>query len=207
MEDDIDGAATGEELDQPQDGQQDAGAQEGAQGPNDTAQGRQQVSGSGAGKAPSTADEYKRALAAKDAEIEALQARVAEAAKTSKATEELNAQIAALKQQMADERVEFALRSAGVRNVKAGRALLDEHDGDVSALKEAEPWLFLENKNGPLAGNSQANSQVHGFSITGATGLEPAGVAGGRPGERQLRHWEEIAGLVGKDGAGAPGRE
>jgi ribosomal protein L29 len=193
VEDDIDGAAQEQGLDQPQDGQEDA---QGSQGQDGQAQGRQQVSGGGAGKAPGTADEYRKALAAKDAEIEALQARVAEAAKTSKATEELNAQIAALKRQMADERVEFALRSAGARNVKAARALLADHDGDVAALREAEPWLFLENKNGPLAGDSQANSQVHGFSTTGATGLEPAGVAGGRPGERQMRHWEEIAGLA-----------
>ena len=34
------------------------------------------------------------------------------------------------------------LRLAGARSVKAARALLDEHGGDVGALKEAEPWLF-----------------------------------------------------------------
>jgi hypothetical protein len=87
------------------------------------------------------------------------------------------------------------LASIGARNVKAARALLDDHDGDVAALKDAEPWLFDPN-SGLLPGNSQLNSQIHEITTRGATGLEPAGVAGGRPGEHQMRHWEEIAGLV-----------
>jgi hypothetical protein len=70
-------------------------------------------------------------LAAKEAEIKALQAKVAEAAKTSEATKDLNGEIAALKQQIADERVGFALISAGTRNVKAARALL----GDPTATR------------------------------------------------------------------------
>lgn len=40
---------------------------------------------------------------------------------------------------MADERVEFALRAAGARSVKAAKALLGEHDGGVAALVAAEP--------------------------------------------------------------------
>lgn len=65
-------------------------------------------------------------LAAKEAEIETLQAKVAEAAKTSEATKDLNGQIASLKKQMADERVGIAFISAGTRNVKATRALLGD---------------------------------------------------------------------------------
>lgn len=66
MGDDIDGAAQEQGLDQPQNGAQDA---EGAQGTEGAAQGRQV---SGAGKEPDTAAEYRKALAAKDAEIEAV---------------------------------------------------------------------------------------------------------------------------------------
>ena len=40
---------------------------------------------------------------------------------------------------MADEHVEFALRASGARSVKAAKALLGEHDGDVAALVAAEP--------------------------------------------------------------------
>ena len=123
--------------------------------------------------------DYVAQLKAKDAEIEALQAKVAEAAKTAEATEALNAEIAALKRQMADERTEFALRSAGARSVTAAKALLAEHDGDVAALAKAEPWLF--EAGGPGKG--------------GATGLEPAGASGGSD-DQYMRRWERIAGLA-----------
>lgn len=86
--------------------------------------------------------DYVAQLKAKDAEIEALQAKVAEAAKTAEATESLGKKIAGLKAHLADERTEFALRSAGARSVSAAKALLAEHDGDVAALVKAEPWLF-----------------------------------------------------------------
>jgi multidrug resistance efflux pump len=86
--------------------------------------------------------DYAAHLKAKDAEIEALQAKVAEAAKTAEATERLGKEIADLKARLADERTEFALRSAGARSVTAAKALLAEHDGDVAALAKAEPWLF-----------------------------------------------------------------
>lgn len=198
MEDDIDGAAQAQEPGQPQDGAQDA---EGAQGQDGQAQDGRQVAGEPGGKPARRLPDYEAQLAAKDAQIQELQARVAEAAKTAEATEDLNGQIAALKQAMADERVEFALIGAGARNVKAARALLGDHDGDVAALKEAEPWLFDPN-SGLLPGNSQLDSQIHEITTRGATGLEPAGVAGGRPGEHQMRHWEEIAGLAPASGEG-----
>lgn len=31
-----------------------------------------------------------------------------------------------------------------MRNVKAARAVLADHGGDVDALKEVEPWLFAD---------------------------------------------------------------
>jgi hypothetical protein len=74
--------------------------------------------------------------------IAELQGKVANVDETAEATEALNAEIAALKKQVVDERVEFALRSASARNVKAAKAVLEEHDEDVAALLAAEPWLF-----------------------------------------------------------------
>ncbi|MCI2085208.1 MAG: hypothetical protein LKJ98_00460 [Olsenella sp.] len=61
------------------------------------------------------------------------------AAKTAETTETLSTEIAALKRQMADERVEFALRAAGACSVKAAKALLSEHHCDMAALVAAEP--------------------------------------------------------------------
>lgn len=64
------------------------------------------------GNADDGAADYQAALKAKAAQIAELQGMVADAAKTAEAAEALNAEIAALKRQMADERTEFALRSA-----------------------------------------------------------------------------------------------
>lgn len=119
---------------------------------------------------------YVAQLKAKDAEIEALQAKVAEAARTDKATERLGKDIAALKAHLADERTGFVLRSAGARSVTAAKALLAEHDGDVAALVKAEPWLF--DAGGPGKGS--------------ATGLEPAGATSGGDGQYMKRQ-ERIA--------------
>lgn len=193
MDGENDGAQAVEGLDQAQ-GEQGGTAQEGTTGQDGQPQAAQQVAAGAARRLP----DYESQLAEKDAQIQELQAKVAEAAKTSEATQDLNDQIAALKQAMADERVEFALVSAGVRNVKAGKALLADHDGDVQALRDAEPWLFDPN-SGLLPADSQNNSQLHEITTQGMTGLEPAALAGGSRAERELRHWEEIAGLAGPD--------
>jgi hypothetical protein len=129
------------------------------------------------------ADEWRKALAAKDAQIAELQGKVTAAAKTAEATEALNAEIASLKRQMADERTEFALRSAGARSVTAAKALLAEHDGDVAALVKAEPWLF----------------ETKDSNQGGTTGLEPAGASGGSAERERLRHWRDLAGLSDDD--------
>lgn len=129
--------------------------------------------------------DYVAQLKAKDAEIEALQAKVAEAAKTSEATERLGKEIADLKARLTDERTEFALKSAGARSVTAAKALLAEHDGDVAALVKAEPWLF----------------DAEGSGKGGATGLEPAGAAGGSD-DQYMKRWERIAGLTDEDKEG-----
>lgn len=135
MDGDLDGKAAQGAAGEGHEGEQ--ALQEGHQ--DAQADGAQEVTGGGT---DGGAADYRAALRAKDAQIAELQGKVASAAKTAEATEALNAEIAQLKQQMADERVEFALRSAGARSVKAAKALLEEHDGDVAALVAAEPWLF-----------------------------------------------------------------
>lgn len=90
------------------------------------------------------APDYERAIAERDERIAALEAQVADAAKSAEAAEELRAQIAELKAQGESDRVDFRLRLAGARNLKAARAVLADHDGDVEALVAAEPWLFSQ---------------------------------------------------------------
>ena len=73
--------------------------------------------------------------------------------------------------------MEFQLRLAGCRNVKAARALLDEHDGKVDELKATEPWLFQD-----------APSSV------GMPGLAPASATNSE--DNTMRRWRRIAGLA-----------
>ena len=123
------------------------------------------------------ADEaYRAALAERDAKISALEGQIAAAAKSAEAADALAKQIEEMKAANEAERVGYELKLAGCRSVRAGRVLLAEHEGDMEALKKAEPWLF-----GDAGG------------VGGATGLEPAGAAGGGDGE--MERWRAIAGL------------
>ncbi len=122
--------------------------------------------------------DYERALAERDAKIAALEGEIAQASKTAEAAEKLRAEMDELRAAGEAQRVEFELKLAGAKNVKAATALLADHGGDVSKLKEAEPWLF---EGAPA-------------STGGTTGLEPAGAAGGGE-EAELKRWREIAGL------------
>lgn len=176
----MDGEQDGAQTQQQTESKQAAGQppQGDEQGQQQVQQGSMQQVGDGAAKP----NDYEAQLKAKDAQIEELSARVAEAAKSQKAAEDLGKQIAELKRQMADERTDFALKAAGCRSTKAARALLADHGGDVQKLKEAEPWLF-------------SASGTEG----GTTGLEPAGASGGSAEKERLRHWRELAGLSDDD--------
>ena len=65
-----------------------------------------------------------------------------------------------------------------MRNVKAARAILADHGGDVNALKEAEPWLFAD-----------APATQPG----GKTGLPNAGAS--TDAGKAMRRWRRLAGL------------
>jgi hypothetical protein len=177
MDGEQDGAQAQQQVEgQPKDGQPSQGDGQGQQ-PQQEPQAQLQV---GAGDAKP--EDYEAQLRARDAKIAELSAKVADAAKSQKAADDLGRQIAELKRQMEDERTDFALRAAGCRSTKAARALLVDHDGDVEKLKEAEPWLFS--------------------TVTpegGATGLEPAGASGGSAERERLRHWRDLAGLSDDD--------
>lgn len=125
-----------------------------------------------------SSEDFKALLSKQEARIKELEGQVAEAAQTKANADRLSAEIEHVKAQAAEERVDFQLRLAGVRNVKAAKALLADHEGDVAALKAAEPWLFSDAKPDAQAGT---------------TGLEPAGVA--TKDDNQMRRWRKLAGL------------
>lgn len=137
-------------------------------GQQQTTQDQPQVSGTG----------WEKAVAERDEKIAALEAQVAEAAKNAEAAEQLRSEIAELKAQGESDRIDFSLQLAGVRNVKAARAILADHGGDVDALREAEPWLFAD-----------APAKQQG----GRTGLPNAGTS--TDAGKTMRRWRRLAGL------------
>lgn len=134
----------------------------------------------GAGAAGAGTD-YEALLAERDAKIAELEGAIAEAAKSAEAAEALRTEMDELRRQGEGQRVEFELTMAGARNVRAARVLLDEHGGDVSKLKEAEPWLF--EGAAPRQG--------------GKTGLPNAGAASDEG--KTMKRWREIAGIADEE--------
>ena len=129
-------------------------------------------------KAQVSNKDWEKAVAERDEKIAALEAQVAEAAKNAETAEQLRSEIAELKAQGESDRIDFRLQLAGVRNVKAARAILSDHGGDVDALKEAEPWLFAD---------APARQQ------SGRTGLPNAGTS--TDAGKTMRRWRRLAGL------------
>ena len=154
------GDAHGDKTQEEPQAQEDLGQQQAAQE-------QPQVSGK----------DWEKAVAERDEKIAALEAQVAEAAKSAEAADALRSQIAELRAQGESDRIDFQLQLAGVRNVKAARAVLADHGGDVDALKEAEPWLFAD------------APQRQG----GTTGLPNAGAASDAG--RDLKRWRKLVGL------------
>jgi hypothetical protein len=159
---DMAGDAHGAETQEEPQAQEDLGQQQ-------TAQDKSQVSGT----------DWEKAVAERDEKIAALEAQVAEAAKNAEAAEQLRNQIAELKAQGESDRIDFRLQLAGVRNVKAARAILADHGGNVDALKEAEPWLFAD--------AHVAKPQ------SGTTGLPNAGTS--TDAGKTMKRWRKLAGL------------
>lgn len=116
-------------------------------------------------------EKYNRDMAAKDEEIAALKAQIAEAAKTEEGRKALEEKIAQLESSHKDERVTYDLKLAGIRDekaVKAAKAMLPDYGGDVAKLKEECPYLFSEAKQ------------------TGSTGLKHEGGAGSEDTDAKL---------------------
>ncbi len=122
--------------------------------------------------------DWEKAVAERDEKIAALEAQVAEAAKNAETAEELRGEIAELKAQGESDRINFKLQLAGVRNVKAARAVLGDHGGDVDKLKAEEPWLFAD---------------VPTSQQGGRTGLPNAGTSSDEG--KAMKRWRKLAGL------------
>ncbi len=167
------------------------GGQEATQGSENASQqqdqGQQETQQQGQSQIGGSETDYEKQIAERDEKIASLEAQVAEAAKNAETAEQLRGEIADLKARGESDRIDFKLQLAGVRNVKAARALLSDHGNDVDKLKEAEPWLFEASGKHAKGGNSGS----------GTTGLPNAGAASDEG--KTLKHWREIAGLTDED--------
>ncbi|MBM6942629.1 hypothetical protein [Collinsella intestinalis] len=152
-----------------------------AQGDEAAAQVAGGAGGIGADDADKARADYEAALRERDERIAALEDEIAEAVRTAESAERLRAEMDELRRQGEEQRVGFELQMAGCRSVKAARALLDDHGGDVDALKEAEPWLF----------EGGAPKQA------GKTGLPNAGAASDEG--KTMKRWREIAGIADEE--------
>lgn len=106
---------------------------------------------------------YERDIAAKDAKIAELEAKVNDSSKTEEGRNALTKEIADLKQSQADMRTEYELKLAGCTDEKkfnAAKKLIGDYEGDVSKLKADYPYLFAEEKQ------------------KGSTGKKPEGAGG-----------------------------
>ena len=176
MDGEANGTETQGEEQQGVQGEQAAGVEQSGQAEEVGAKGSEGNDGEAGGAGDA---EYRAALAERDKKIAELEAQIADAAKTVESANALAKQIEELKAATDAERVGYELKLAGCRSVRAGRVLLADHEGDMAALKKAEPWLF-----GDVTGG-------------GATGLEPAGASKGEGDE--MRRWYEIAGIEDKE--------
>ena len=153
-----------------------------AQGDQATARQAQVTGGAGGDAGAKARADYEAALKERDERIAALEGEIAEAAKTAESAKKLRAEMDELRRQGDEQRIGFELQMAGCRSVKAARALLDDHGGDVDALKEAEPWLF-EGVGAP----KQA----------GKTGVPNSGAASDEG--KTMKQWREIAGIADEE--------
>ena len=126
--------------------------------------------------------DWEKAIAERDEKIAALEQQVADAAKNAEAAEALRGEIAELKAQGESDRIDFKLQLAGVRNIKAARAVLDDHGGDIDKLKAEEPWLFAD---------------VPAPQQGGKTGLPNAGTSSDEG--KTMKRWRKLAGLDESD--------
>lgn len=141
-------------------------------------------------KDDATAINYAAEIAQRDTRIAEANERIAELEVVLEAAGEKSEELEACSETLQTENeqlkalagadhMNFALALAGCRNVKAARAVLDDYNGDVEALKSAEPWLFAAH-----------------VEATGATGLPNAGAA--EDDGKDERRWRRLAGLSQK---------
>lgn len=168
-------------MDGENDAAQSGGLEAGAPGAASQEGGNSQSSGSGTG----TAQEVAGAQSATAGDGAGGAASKSEDSDFQKQIDERDSRISELEAQLADQKVDHELELAGCRSTRAAKALLGDHNGDVAALKEAEPWLFNDSNQTQTKTNTDA-------AESGTTGLRPASA---EQSAAAVERWERLAGL------------
>lgn len=85
---------------------------------------------------------YDREMKEKNDEIAKLKAELEKSKKGTKTVDDAMAEVAKLREELADKELTHKLDKAGCVNVKAAKAVLDDYEGDVQKLIEGAPYLF-----------------------------------------------------------------
>lgn len=109
--------------------------------------------------------------------IKELQSQLDEVAKSEAGRKEMGEKIAELEKKLAESEVNHRLEMEKCRNTKAARALLEDYEGDISKLKEANPWLFEDDKPTGATGGKPASPPAADImdTLREAAGLKKKG--------------------------------
>lgn len=101
---------------------------------------------------------YDREMKEKDGQIAKLNAELEKLRKGSKSVDDAMAEVAKLREELADKELSHKLDKAGCVSIKAAKALLDDFEGDVQKLIEGAPYLFGSTQE-PRKGSTGARPQ------------------------------------------------
>ena len=99
---------------------------------------------------------YDREMKEKNDEIAKLKAELEKSKEGKKTVDDAMAEVAKLREELADKELTHKLDKAGCVNVKAAKAVLDDYEGDVQKLIEGAPYLFGSQQQEPRRGSTGA---------------------------------------------------
>lgn len=104
---------------------------------------------------------YERERREWEAKVADLQAQLDGKQGDTDRVTKLEADLKAMQDRLADEKLTASLAAAGCVNAKAAKAVLDDYDGDVDKLKADCPYLFRKSQSGSTGGAPAGATGTH----------------------------------------------
>lgn len=118
---------------------------------------------------------YERERREWEAKVADLKAQLDGKAGDGDRVAKLEADLKAMQDRLADEKLTASLAAAGCVNAKAAKAVLGDYDGDVDKLKADCPYLFRKSQSGSTGGAPAGATDTHEDRVRKAR--EAAGTA------------------------------